>query len=399
MVAAVASTVLVVIVAFAAALPYIEAGESSDRKEMGEVTWSVVRGSATQANVTVLGSSPDSQFIADSLAAVARHVDVTSDSRDLDLSGVLCVDCAGMSEEHLLEAITPIRGAILNGTPVIFVNDTSGIVTQVIEGQNVSYVGATNEDGSPIAVRALKHDPLGGRSGSLDLGGQASDRAQLASALSIAHNWSADRLENANASGFVADYVHVYGSFSYLYFSGEAYAPYGRFTISNTYIRTVWSSSYDGDEWSVHYRVESDPGYGSYSNDYRTGSMVVGSTFGKEVGLNRYYPSTAYGTESVGVHLSLNDYGSLSHWEYDVRDVTVLDHSNSGLNMFELDHMPDRGSDASRSPYVIEPGVGMSVERNAGITFHEGYTIDWQRPSPFAWESRSASLTIEGHVA
>jgi hypothetical protein len=395
----VASTVLVIIVVFAAVLPYIEAGENSDRKEMGEVAWSVVQGSAIKANVTVLGSSPDSRFIADSLAAVARHVNVTSEAKGLDPSGVLCVDCTGMSEEHLLAAIAPIREAILDGTPVIFVNDTSGIVGQVIDGQNVSYVGAANENGSPIAVRALKHDPLGGRSGSLDLGGQASDRAQLASALSIAHNWSADRLENTNASGFLTDHVHVYESFSYLYFSGEAYAPYGRFTVSNTYIRTVWNSSYDGDGWSVHYRVESDPGYGSYSNDYTTRSMAVGSTFGKEVGLNRYDPGTAYGTESVGVHLSPNDYGSLSHWEYDVRDVIVLDHSNFGLNMFELDHIPDRGSDVSRSPYIIEPGVGMSVERNAGITFHEGYTIDWQRPSPFAWESRSASLTIEGRVA
>jgi len=399
MIAAVASTVLVIIVVFAAVLPYMEAGESSDRKEMGEATWSVVQGSAIKANVTVLGSPPDSRFIADSLATVAQHVNVTGDAKDLDLSGVLCVDCAEMSEEHLLAAIAPIREAILDGTPVIFVNDTSGIVAQVIDGQNVSYVGASYDDGSPIAVRVIKHDPLGGRSGSLDLGGQASDRAQLASALSIAHNWSADRLENANASGFVTDYVHVYGSFSYLYFSGEAYAPYGRFTISNTYIRTVWNSSADGDEWSVHYRMESDPGYGSYSNDYRTGSMTMGSTFGEGVGLNRYYPTTTYGAESVGVHLSLNDYGSLSHWEYGIRDVTVLDHSNFGLNLLKLDHMPDRGSEVSRSPYVIEPGAHMSVERNSGITFHEGYTIDWQGPTPFAWESHSASLTIEGHVA
>jgi hypothetical protein len=396
---AVIAITLAMIVVLAAIMPFLEAGGSSDRREMGQTTWSVIMDSMVRANVTVLGSSPDTQFIADSLEAGSQRVAVVSNADELDRSaGVLCVDCTGMSEERLLGIIEPMRALILTGMPVIFVNDTLGTRARVIEGQNLSYVGAVPENGSPILASALKHDPLGGRSGSLDLGGWAGDRAQLASALDHALDWSSDRLENAYPSGILRNDVHIYVAFSYSYFSGETYAPFGRYTISNTYIRTVWNSSYAMDQWSVHYRVESDPGYGIYGNDYRTGSMTLRSTFGEGVVLNRHYPGTAYGADSASIHFNPNEYDWLNHWEYEIRDVTVMDHSNSGTKLFSLDHMPDRGDVVSRSPYSIEPGAGMSVERNAGITFQESYGIDWQSPSIFAWKSNSAAMTIEGSV-
>lgn len=386
------------IVALAAIVPYMEAGDSSYRREVGQITWSVIMGSSIRANVTVLGDSPDTQFIADSLAEVAQRVLVVGDSASFDADEVLCVDCTGMTEERLFRLTAPIRTFILRGAPVIFVNDTSGAMARAIDGQKVSCVSAIAGDGSPIAVRALKHDPLGGRSGSLDLGGSASDRGQLTSALRIAHNWSADRLKNANSSGELDDRVRVYAAFSYSYCSGEACAPYGRFAVSNTYIRTIWNTAQDEDWWSVHYRMESDPGYGAYDNDHRTGKMTVGSTFGSGAVLSRHYPGTAYGTDSVGIYLSPDDHGGFGRWEYSIRGVTVLDHSNSGLGMFSLDHVPDRGSEASKGPYAIEPGAGVRADRDAGITFQESYSIDWQRPSLFTWESRSVSLTVEGRV-
>jgi hypothetical protein len=388
------------IVIIAAIMPYLEAGGDSYRRSMGQTTNSVTGGSSVPANVTVLGSSPDTPFMAKSLEVISPSVDLISDVEDLDSSTeVLYVDCNGLSEERLTEITELVRGTILRGLPVVFVNDTSGVMARMIAGQNISSVGAIQDGSTPIVVRALKHDPLGGRSGSLDVGGRAGDSSQLASALHLAYNWSADRLENANVSGVLDEHVHAYEAFSYSYFSGEAYAPYGRFTVSNTYIRTVWNSSYDMDQWSVHYRVESDPGYGVYGNDYRTGTMALSSTFGERANLNRYYPGTAYGADSVEIHLSPNDYGLLSHWEYGITGVTVINHSNLGLNMFRLDHMPDRGSVVSQSPYAIEPGAGAMVERNAGIEFQESYDLSWEKPSLFAWESRSVSLTVVGSVS
>jgi hypothetical protein len=387
------------IVIIAAIMPYLEAGGDSYRRSIGQTANSVLMPSAVEANVTVLGSSSDAYSMAESLEAVSPSVKLISDVENLNPSTkVLCVDCNGLSEERLVEITEAIRGTILRGAPVIFVNDTSGVMARAIEGQNISSVGAIQDGSTPIAVRALKHDPLGGRSGSLDMGGRAGDSSQLAGALHLAYNWSADRLENVNVSGILNEHVHVYEAFSYSYFSGEAYAPYGRFTVSNTYIRTVWNSSYDMDQWSVHYRMESDPGYGVYGNDYRTKAMVVSSTFDDSVALDRYYPGTAYGVDSVEIHLSPNDYGLLSHWEYRIAGVTVINHSNLSLNMFRLDHMPDRGSVVSQSPYIIEPGAGAIVERGAGIEFQESYDLSWEKPSLFAWESRSVSLTVAGSV-
>ena len=192
-----------------------------------------------------MGDSPDTLFIADSLAEVAQRVLVVGDSASFDADEVLCVDCTGMTEERLFRLTAPIRTFILRGAPVIFLNDTSGTMARAIDGEKMSCVNAIAGDVSPIAVRALKHDPLGGHSGSLRLGGSASNRGQFAGALRIAHNWSAERLKNADASGELDDRVRVYAAFTYSYYSGEACAPYGRFAVSNTYVRTIWNMTQD----------------------------------------------------------------------------------------------------------------------------------------------------------
>jgi hypothetical protein len=72
--------------------------------------------------------------------------------------------------------------------------------------------------------------------------------------------------------------------------------------------------------------------------------MTMGSTFGSRAVLSRHYASTSSGADSVGIYMSPGEHGG--------------------------------------------PGAGVRADRDAGITFQESYSIDWQRPSLFTWESR-----------
>ncbi len=396
-----AAIIVVVIVVIAALTPFMGAGGSADREEMARTTWSVIIGSTVQANITVVGGSPDTPLIVDVLRTRALSVTTTNDTDEMNRSnGLICIDCSGLSEQTLGEYTEPLQKLLQNGTPLILINDTEGILDHLVVGQNISHIAAVSTDGSPIAVRALKHDPLGGNSGSLDLGGRADDRAQLAKALSNAYNWSADRLLNGNASGIVWDDRQIYEAFSYSYYSGDLFEPYGRFAIANSYIRTIWNTTLypSNEEWYVHYRAETDPGYGVYNNEFSTKSMTISASFADEAKMHRYYPSTAYGVDSVGIYLSKNANDYLGHWDYRIKDVVVLDHSNFGVNKVSLYHELDASNVVSKTPYIAEPGAGFSIARNAGFSFQEDYVLDWQRPSLFIWEGHTANLTVSGTI-
>jgi hypothetical protein len=390
---------MTMIMVLAAIMPYLGAIGSSYRRSMGPTTHAVLVDSSVKANVTVLGSSPDTQFISECLDPLALQVDVVTDNDGLhQFSGIVCIDCTGLTNETLMEYIGPLRALMLTGTPLIFINDTMGALTQVIDGQDVSWVGMVSTDRTPIAVRALKHDPQGGWSGSFDLGGRASDRAQLANAISHAYNWSAERIDNVNVSETVTTNARTYQAFSYVYYSGDAFEPYGRFTISNTFIRNILNYSSSSDLWYVHYRMESAPGYGVYGNDRRTASMSVVSTFGEGASLMEHGPGTAYGAGDVGIHLSPFSDDHFGRWSYGVQDVTVRDHSDSSTDMLRTDHTLDLSKAVSRSPYTIEPGAGIMVEKDKGISFHDIYDVEWKTPSFFTWESDLVSTEVNGWV-
>ncbi|GEM_PF-6874096 len=390
---------LTMVVVLAAIMPYLEASRSSYRRSMGHITNAVIIDSSVTANVALLGSSPDTQFMSECLDSLALKVDMVTDTDGLDqFSGIVCIDCTGLTNETLMGYIDPLRALMLTGTPLIFVNDTMGALAQVIYGQDVSWVGMVSTDRTPIAVRALKHDPQGGWSGSFDLGGRASDRAQLANAISHAYNWSAERIANVNVSETVTTNARTYQAFSYAYYSGDAFEPYGRFTIFNSFIRTIWNNPYSLDMWYVHYRVESAPGYGVYGNDRRTASMDIVSTFGEGANLVRHGPGTAYGVGDAGIHLSPFSDDRFGRWSYGVQDVTVMDHSDSSKEMLRMDHALDLSKVVSRSPYTVEPGAGILVEKGMGISFHDTYDVEWKTPSFFAWESDLVSTEVNGRV-
>lgn len=396
---AVVALAVTAIVVLAAIMPYLEAGGSSYRRSMGQITNSVIGSSSVPVSVTLLGSSPDTEFVAERLEALALRVDVVTEADGLDRSsGVVCIDCTGLTNETLIRDIGSLRALMLTGVPLIFVNDTLGALAQVIDGQDVSWVGMTSTDRTPIAVRALKHDPQGGWSGSFDLGGRASDRAKLANALSHAYNWSSERIDNANVSETFTTNTRAYQAFSYSYYSGDAFAPYGRFTVFNTFMCTVPNYSSSSDMWYIHYRMESTPGYGAYGNDRRTASMNIISTFGEGASLMRYGSGTAYGASDVGIYLSPFSNDDFGRWNYGIQDVTVMDYSNSGMNMLRMDHALDLGKVVCRSPYTIEPGAGILAEKGAGISLQDTYDVDWRKPSLFAWEANLISAEVNGRV-
>jgi hypothetical protein len=399
-----ASLAVVIVVILVAFSPFLTAGEGTDRYEMGQTAWSIIMPSGVQANVTVLGSSSATSDIVSLLKNKTSNVQSIEDVEGLNgTADIVCIDGGAFPDGLDDGPIVVLRTLLLNGTPLIVVNDSAGILASLVEGQNIPWVYANSTTDSPIAVRALKYDPLGGESGSLDLGGRVGDQDQMAEAVSHAYDWASSRLQNAEPSGIEEeDEYQIYVAYTYSYYSGDLFQPYGRLAVSNSYVRWTWNntgSAEPKEQWYVHYRMESDPGYGVYNDGFHTGTLSIDSTIGSDPHmLARYGPSTTFGGDRVGIYLTPNSFDYLGRWDYSIRDVTVHDHSDFSINKFALDHDLDSGKLVSKFPYIAEPGIALIVGQNGSYSFSEEYGVTWQQPSLFVWESHSANLQVNGKV-
>lgn len=357
----------------------------------------------------VVGDSPLTASVEAALASLnVNRTTITALSPDLDLSrtDVLLVDGPWLAETENGAAV--LSSLSTRGVTVFIVNGTAEDLAALIpSGPALSSLSSTSHGKGP-AVRGISVGPDGGPSAIIEIGGDAADPSELSKAVTSAVNWTSNRghIPLSKSTNPYPGTPYLWNlTMVHYYYSGDALEPYGRIAFQNYYYDWVSDEEFTGvigplvpDDRMVHYKVQADPGWAVYGNEYRLSRLELAFKFTPRT-IVHYAPHTiASGENAVNLATIVvpgKEQLSPAVWSF----ATAL--SDSDMSSISFEGLAGWGCDYAPGAYyagrssAIEPGVTFSCGPD-GVGFSGTCSVTWAKAGLVSWDKHIENVELAG---
>jgi len=196
-----------------------------------------------------------------------------------------------------------------------------------------------------------------------------------------------DRSNNESIVSEISSVETPYYDFAYEVHSFNYHEGYGWLNVMTDYYKLSEQNT-KNDYYLTHYVLQGVPINGASTADLSISSEIPI----EDMELIHYAPTTSYGMDMMDVQISSIE------WRYYVEGVIILDHSNFGLDKFEISHDVDENGLLGNIAYAVEPGKVVKVNVTDGIGGYIGtdiYTIQFLNGGNY--ESFGASTYLNFH--